>query len=620
MTEAGDLARQHLEAGRYAEALAPLREDHAKAPRKGTGHRLGYCLLALGDLTGAEAVLRQEVDAYPDLIDARNALGVAIINQGRRDDALAVFLEAARLAPQSAEANNNVANVLSDFGRHDEAIPYLERAIAAQPGMAESHHNLGMLYQSRGRHEEAIASLEKAIDLAPDATYSLSQLVWSEISVCRWDRLAGHVEKLRAQVRRGIAGAPFVFVAVSKSPEEQRRCGELFLRDRLPALPQPMAQGGYKHDRIRVAYLSGDFRQHATAQLAAGLFERHDRSKFETIAVSYGNDDGSPMRRRLEAAFDRFIDVQRQGDAEVAAMLRNWEVDIAVDLKGHTTEARFGILAHRPAPVQVTWLGYPGSSGAPFIDYVLADKVVLPQSEQRHFSEKVVYLPDCYQVNDSTRRIADATPTRAASGLPRNEFVFCSFNNNYKITPEMFGLWMRLLQFTPGSVLWLLEDNAVASANLRREAQARGIAPERLVFAPRLPAEEHLARHRIADVFLDTLPYNAHTTASDSLWAGTPVITCAGETFAGRVAASLLRAVGLPELITNNLKEYEALALKLAQAPALCGELRAKLARNRASAPLFDTDRFRRNMEAAYTTMWQRAERGEAPAAFSVDG
>ena len=620
MSDAAEQGGKLLDAGRFAEALPLLREAHERSPRRGSGHRLGYCYLALGDLENAERVLRAEVEAHPDLVDARNALGVSLINQGRGEDALAVFLEAARLAPHSAEANNNAGNVLSDLGRTEEAIPYLEKAIAAQPDLADAHHNLGMIYQSLKRHEQAAASLERALALAPEASYTLSYLVGSELALCRWERIEPRIAALREQVRgRGIAAAPFIFVAVSPSPEEQRRCAELHVRERFPATPAPTAQGARTaHERIRVAYLSADFHEHATAQLAAGLFERHDRDKFEVFGVSYGADDGSPMRRRLAAAFDRFIDVRREGDAAVAAMLRNWEIDIAVDLKGHTTDARPGILAHRPAPVQASWLGFPGTSGAPFIDYVIADRVVLPADEQRFYSEKVVYLPDSYQVNDSTRRVGTGM-TRAAAGLPAREFVFCCFNNSYKIAPEMFGLWMRLLQFSPGSVLWLLEDSPAASANLRRAAQARGVAPDRVVFAPRMANAEHLARHRLADLFLDTLPYNAHTTGSDALWAGLPLLTCAGSSFAGRVAESLLRAVGLPELVTRSLTEYEALALKLAQAPALAAELRTKLERNRAAAPLFDTDRFRRHLEAAYTTMAQRAQRGEPPAGFSVE-
>ncbi len=293
-------------------------------------------------------------------------------------------------------------------------------------------------------------------------------------------------------------------------------------------------------------------------------------------------------------------------------------MDIAIDLKGYTTDSRPGILRWRPCPVQVNYLGYPGTMGADYIDYLIADPVVIPPGSEPFYSERVVRLPDCYQPNDRQRRIAEATPGRREAGLPENGFVFCCFNNNYKLTPDVFSLWMRLLHRVGGSVLWLLEDNAAAAANLRREAAARGIDPSRLVFAPRADLPDHLARHRLADLFLDTLPVNAHTTASDALWAGLPVLTCVGEAFAGRVAASLLRAAGLPELVTGNLDDYEALALRLATRPEDLAALKRRLEANRLTCPLFDTDRYRRHLETAYATMWERAERGDAPQAFDV--
>jgi predicted O-linked N-acetylglucosamine transferase (SPINDLY family) len=606
---------------RFQEAVAPLREVFQKAPRRGVGHRLGYCYLALGDLQSAELVLEQEIKAYPDLVDAHNALGVALINQSRREDALAVFLDAARLDPRSAESNNNVGNVLNELGRYEEAAIYLQRAIDAKPELADAHHNLGMVLQCLKRHEEAIASLQKALSIAPQMTYTLSYLLWNELSICRWAGLGPRIESLRTQLRdRNIAAAPFTFVAVSQSPEEQRLCAELHVRQAFPVRPTPLWNGTlYRHGKIRLAYLSGDFHEHATAQLTAELFDLHDRSKFEIFGISYGPDDRSPMRERLMRSFDRFVDARLLADANVARMLSELEVDIAIDLKGHTTDARLGILAHRPAPIQVDYLGFPGTTGADFIDYIVADRFVLPEEHQRFYSEKVVYLPDCYQVNDSRRAIPDRTATRIEAGLPQNGFVFCCFNNNYKINPQMFDVWMRLLRQIPRSVLWLLEDNGTAKENLRNEAQARGVPSASLVFAPRLPHPDHLARHRLADLFLDTLPYNAHTTASDALWAGLPLLSCAGGTFAGRVAGSLLRGIGLSELVTHSLQDYEALALKLAKDSQLRGKLRAKLARNRSGEPLFNTDRFRRHIESAYLTMWETWQRGGRPRAFAVD-
>jgi len=315
---------------------------------------------------------------------------------------------------------------------------------------------------------------------------------------------------------------------------------------------------------------------------------------------------------------DRFVDVRGATDPAVAQLLRDLDVDIAVDLMGHTAGGRAGIFAYRGAPVQVNYLGYPGTMGAPFIDYIIADPFLVPAGSERFYSEQVVRLPDCYQPNDTKRRIGERTPTRAELGLPARGLVFCSFNNSFKINPPMFDVWMRLLREVEGSVLWLLETSGVVKGNLRREAEARGVSGERLLFAPRVALEEHLARHRAADLFLDTLPYNAHTTASDALWAGLPVLTCAGRSFAARVAGSLVHAVGLPELVTASLAEYEALALALARGPARLAELRGRLERNRLTAPLFDIERYRRHLEAAYETMWERHLRGEAPQAFNV--
>jgi predicted O-linked N-acetylglucosamine transferase (SPINDLY family) len=323
------------------------------------------------------------------------------------------------------------------------------------------------------------------------------------------------------------------------------------------------------------------------------------------------------MRKRLQAAFDRFVDVQNMADAEVAALLREMEVDIAVDLKGLTGDSRPAILAPRPAPIQVSYLGYPGTMGAAYIDYIIADRIVIPEDRKGSYSEAVVYLPDTYAPADCKRRISDHTPSRAEAGLPESGFVFCSFNNSYKITPAIFDIWMRLLRNIEGSVLWLLATDAAAVGNLRREAEARGVSPDRLVFAPRTSVEDHLARHRLADLFLDTLPCNAHTTASDALWAGLPLVTCLGSTFAGRVAASLLNAIGMSELVASSPANYEALALKLARDPNALAAVKAKLLRNRETYPLFDTDLFCKNIEAAYEFMWQRHQKSEPRVGFA---
>ncbi len=375
----------------------------------------------------------------------------------------------------------------------------------------------------------------------------------------------------------------------------------------------------YTHPRIRVAYLSGDFRAHPVAILMAGVLEHHDREKFEIIAISFGADEQSDIRTRIKDAVETFIDARGKSDFEIASLLRQREVDIAVDLMGLTADCRTSIFAFRPAPVQVNYLGYPGTMATNFMDYIIADRVVVPESERHQYREKIVYLPDSYLASDDRRRIATIRPSRAEAGLPNEGLVFCSFNNTYKFTPEMFALWMRVLCKVEGSVLWLPESNAASLRNLKREADSAGIDPVRLVFASHIASpDEHLARLSLADLFLDTLPCNAHSTASDALWAGVPVLTCVGSTFAGRVAASLLHAIGLPELVTHSLADYEAKAVFFATDGAALAELKTKLASQREVSALFDTARFTRNLESAFAAMRDRTAGGEAPRGFAV--
>jgi predicted O-linked N-acetylglucosamine transferase (SPINDLY family) len=409
-------------------------------------------------------------------------------------------------------------------------------------------------------------------------------------------------------------------VALLDSAADQRAAAHMLARDKFPPGPPLWRGESYGHQRIRVAYVSADFHAHATSVLMAGVFEHHDRSTFETVAISYGRDDGSPLRGRVQRAFDRFLDVRGKNDADVARLMRALEIDIAVDLKGYTSEARPAVFASRPAPVQVNYLGFPGTMGAPFIDYLIADPIVVPEAHKPFYSEQIVWLPDTYQANDRTREVNETPIDRAGAGLPPSGFVFCCFNNSYKIQPPVFDVWMRLLKNVEGSVLWLVDDNPTTTNNLKREAEARGIDPQRLAFAPRCPLPEHLARHRLADLFLDTLPYNAHTTASDALWMGLPLVTCMGTTFAGRVAASVLHAAGLPELITETLEQYEALALRLARDPGGLARIKDRLVADRASMRLFEVERFTRGLETAYSMMHERRQRGVQPQAFAVQG
>ena len=445
--------------------------------------------------------------------------------------------------------------------------------------------------------------------------------MYAQMMCCDWADRGTLLEMIDKEIRRGIwVAQPFVLVGCSASAELLRLSAELQMRATAPA----PVEGGLSHPlpagrkKLRMGYLSADLHLHATAYLIAELFELHDRDLFDVVVFSFGPDDNGPMRTRIEAAADQFFRVNDLSDHEIAELLVREQVDIAIDLKGFTQDARPGIFRYRPSPVIVNYLGFPGTMGAACFDYIIGDPVVTPFGHAAWYSEKIVQLPHSYQVNDRQREIAAGTPTRQQHGLPAEGFVFACFNNNYKITPEVFDVWMRLLSRVNGSVLWLLADNDAAVANLRREAAARGVSSDRLVFAPRAPLADHLARHRLADLFLDTLPCNAHTTASDALWAGLPVLTCLGTTFAGRVAASLLTAVGLPELVTHSLEAYETLALQLATHPAQLQDLRHKLAAQRDTSALFDTPQFVANLEKAYLQMYERYRQGLPPAAMAI--
>jgi predicted O-linked N-acetylglucosamine transferase (SPINDLY family) len=505
-------------------------------------------------------------------------------------------------------------------GEAEAALSELQLALARRPDYPEAYYNLGNAWRELGKIEGALAAYQTALRLRPGFADADSQLVYHRRHACDWLDFEADQQRLLGMVRTGSARVPpFYLLATTASAADQLACARRWVE---PLLPQPdelfRHDASRDHDRIRLGYLSADFHQHATAYLATELFERHDRTRFEVIGYSYGPDDGSPLRRRIERAFDRFVDIRALPHRAAAELINAEGIDILVDLKGYTQHARPRIAAYRPAPVQVSWLGYPATMGAPFIDYIVVDSFIVPPDEQPNFTERLVHLPGCYQVNGRNREVAASAPSRPECGLPPGGFVFCSFNNTYKITPDVFAAWMRLLAAVPGSVLWLLASNDLVERNLRREAETRGVAPGRLVFAPRLPLAEHLARHHNADLFLDTLPCNAHTTASDALWAGLPLVTCVGHTLAGRVAGSLLDAIGLPELMTTSPEDYERTALTLARDRRRLNELRETLRRGRETSPLFDIPRFAANLEAGYARMWRTWCAGERPASFAI--
>jgi protein O-GlcNAc transferase len=578
-------------------------------------HNRGVALKELMKVEEALASYDRALALDPGYATAHNNRGVVLMALQRIKEALASYDRAIALKPDYAMAHYNRGNALLNLRRLPEALASYDRAIALRPDDADAVGNRATVLNDLERYDEAIAGYDRAIALKPGQNQAEGARIYAKMRLCDWRGFEPEARRLIGEARRGgLVIQPFPLLALAASAGDQLRYTRAWAASKYPPSDKPLWRGGtYDHERIRIAYVSGDFRDHAVAHLAAGMFERHDRSRFEIIGVSSGDDDGSDMRKRLVAAFDQFHDVRGQSDRDVARLLRDREVDIAIDLSGYTRNTRFPIFARRAAPIQASYLAYPATTGAPYIDYLIADRIVLPVEQRQFYSEKIVHLPECYQVNDATRAIAAETPTRQEAGLPEGEFVFCCFNNSYKILPDLFDRWMRMLKQVEGSVLWLLESNPTATANLGREAVARDVAPERLVFARRAKLAHHLARHRLADLFLDTLPYGAHTTASDALWAGLPILTCLGETFAGRVAASLLHAIGLPELVTTSLADYERLAIELATQPEKLTALRQRLADNRLAAPLFDTARLTRSIEAAYRAMYDRHRAGLPP-------
>ena len=598
----------------YGKALA-LYPDFAQAlsGRGSALSKLGKCDEALVSYDRALAL-------NPDFAEAHNNRGNVLCKLGRCAEALESYDGALALSPNHPGFLMNRGNALQKLGRLDEALASYDEAISISPGFADAFCERGVVLQELNRLEEAAESYEKALSLQPSHPQAFGGLMWCASLMCDWARRTAVAASIRAQVTSPTSAVvPFTLLAYSTEPALQQECAAKFTAQKLPHLPRPFpARQARRGSKVRLAYLSADFRLHATAHLIVELLERHDRSRFELIGVSFGADDGSEMRRRVAASFDRFVDVCGESDGQAAALLHQLSPDIAIDLMGHTKGARPGILACRPAPIQACYLGYPATAGMPFIDYIIADKIVAPFEHERFYTEKIVHLPHCYQVNGTGRETVWRPPSRLEAGLPENAFVFCCFNRSWKITPDVFDIWVRLLNQVENSVLWLLRDNETAERNLRNEARGRGLDPRRLVFAGTLPNREHLARHRLADLFLDTLPCNAHTAASDALWAGVPLVTRLGDGFAGRVAASVLEAIRLPELITHDAASYEALALQLAADPGLLDIYRRRLERNRATHPLFDTVRFQRHLEAAYLEMLRIWLAGEKPRRFSV--
>jgi predicted O-linked N-acetylglucosamine transferase (SPINDLY family) len=584
------------------------------------GH--GHVLQELRRYEAAVASYDEAIALDPDALRAHPAYssrGFALKELKRLEEALASYDRAIALEDTDAEVRINRGGVLQEMGRHEAAIASYDRAIELKPDYVEAHAGRGFSLLNRGRHEEGLASFDRALALKEDQKYLLAFRRYVQMQICDWHDLAPYLERLEQDLRaRKPLTAPFQVLALIDSPPLHRLAAETWVREECPpddtlgTIPprQPA-------DKIRIGYFSADFRNHPVSLLTAELFETHDRSRFEVIAFALGPKVNDAVRARVERGFDRFIDVSEQSDLEVAETARQMRIDIAVDLGGFTDYARPKIFALRSAPIQMSYIGYLGTMGAPYMDYLLADPTIIPAERRQSYAEAIIYLPS-YQVNDSKRPIVEWTLTREELGLPATGFVFSCFNANYKITPATFAAWMRILLRVDGSTFFLYAGNEVAERNLRREAERCGVHPSRIVFGKFLAQEDYLARFRTMDLFLDTLPYNAGTTASDALWAGLPVLTCAGQAFAGRVAASLLNAIELPELVTSTLGQYEETAVKLAKNPELLREIKQKLARNRLKTALFDTRAFTEHLEVAYTRVYERHRAGLSPQTIFV--
>jgi predicted O-linked N-acetylglucosamine transferase (SPINDLY family) len=546
--------------------------------------------------------------------DVHNNRGTVLYKLHRLEEALASFDRAIALKPNLSDAYCNRGSALRDIKRYKEAIADFERTLALQPNSSNAWCGLGSIFNTTRRYDAAYDAYNKALALNPDQEYAMAPRIHAKMQLCNWTDLDVDFANVLASLRRDIVvGDPFSFLCVPASPQDYLRCAKLFTGGSTAA-KETLAGARNKHDRIRIAYISSDFRSHSVGYLMAGVLEAHDCTNFEVSAISLVGATSDEMQTKFRGVFERFLDVEAQNDREIAEKIRDLEIDILIDLNGFTQNSRTLVLAERPAPIQVNYLGYSGTMGADYIDYIIADQTVLPPEHAKFYSEKIAWLPDTYMPGDDKRLVSERTPTRRECGLPDNGVVFCCFNQSFKITPDVFSIWMNVLKAIDQSVLWLSSANAIAEANLRREAEASGVSPQRLIFAPVIPqTADHLARLRQADLFLDTLPYNAHTTAYEALWIGLPVVTLIGDAFHGRVAASLLKAIGLSELITTSSEAYEALAIELARNPTKLAELKQMLERNRSLAPLFDTKRFTRNIEAAYAAMYGRHQAGLEP-------
>jgi len=606
-----NLSAAQLKLKKYSEArVAAQKAISVESDSSEAYLNLGLIELDLKNFESAIEFFDKALSLKPDYAEAYCNKGATLNDLKRYDEAIAHYDKAISLKPDYHKAWSNKGATLNELKSFDKAIIHYDKALSLKSNYYVAWSNKGGTLYDLKRYDEAIAHYDKAISLKPASDWVSGQLLYTKMKICDWSNLAHAIDDLSKKVMANEkAVPPFALLAMNDHALLHKKSAEIFIQSEYPINSTLGPIPAYaKKEKIRVAYFSADFRNHAVAFLTAELFELHDRDKFEVFAFSLQKAPiRDEMNLRLRRGFDRYIDVENMSDAEIALLARELEVDIAIDLTGLTQYSRAGIFSYRAAPIQVNWLGYPGTIGADFIDYIVADKNIIPESHQQFYTEKVVYLPDTYMVDDSKRVASSRQFTREEYGLPEDTFVFCCFNNDYKFNPQVLDSWSRILLGMEHSILWISENNKSFKTSIKIEFKKRGIDSTRIIFAQRVELmADHLARYALADLFLDTHPYNAHTTAVDSLKAGVPVLTLKGQSFASRVATSLLNAIRLPELITNTQEEYEALAIELAMNPIKLAEIKLRLANNRLAAPLFDTPLFTKNLEAGYIKMYER--------------
>jgi protein O-GlcNAc transferase len=590
----------------------------------------GNALCAVNRLSEAIDWYHRALTCVPEYADIHYNLAKAYKESGMDAEAVVYYRECVAIDPSHAEAYNNMGALLIKKDLLGQALECFETAIRLRPMYCQAAYNSAVALQHMGRLEDALGKVRLALKIRPEYDDALALLVSLLLQACDWEALyeaeVALEQRTVQQLRDGVRPAEQPFLSFVRSPDSRRNFEVAAAWSRWLLSKQQDSSGDFANrhfrrhrERITIGYLSEQFRNAATAHLTAGLFERHCRQKFHIIAYSWGQDDGSAYRRKIARDVDRFVDIRTLSDKEAAHRIHDDKVDILVDLMGWMHGHRMGILSQRPAPIQVNYLGYPGTTGAPFMDYILADEIVIQPQDYRCFSEKIVSLPDCYQVTDPNPGTNDELVTRSSMGLPQDAVVFCAFTTDYKISAQVFGCWMKILCSVPGSVMWLIVRSKLSRENLCSQAERHGIDSRRLIFADPLPKARHLSRIRLANLALDTFPVNGHTTTSDTLWAGVPVITLEGKHFASRVASSIAHAIGLDELVASDLNDYQKIAVELAINPDLLNQVRFKLECNKKSMPLFDTDRFVQYLECAYAIMWDRYLSGEPTKSFTVN-